>query len=194
MRDYLALPVQSPREIRLSLASSEAHAELGDPASVVFTDLRIAPSVVVPAAEALGDTRRLMQLAGVRMAFVVESDNDVVGLVTAADLQGERSMLAASRRSLSHHDLTAADVMTPVADWMTIDASRLASARVGDIAATFRAASDRYLIVMETEAGGRRVVRGLFSANRVERALGHTIAVELRSRSFADLAQALGHG
>ncbi|MBS0444350.1 MAG: hypothetical protein JSR59_00225 [Proteobacteria bacterium] len=195
MRDYLALPVQTPREPRLILASSEAHADLGDPASAVFTDLRVAPSVVVPAGEALPDTRRLMQLAGVRMAFVVEgSSNEVVGFVTAADLQGERSMVAASRRMASHHDLTAADVMTPVADWVTIDASRLANARVGDIAATFRAASERYLIAMETEPGGQRVVRGLFSANRVERALGHTIAVELRSRSFADLAQALGHG
>jgi len=34
----------------------------------------------------------------------------------------------------------------------------------------------------------------LFSANRIERAIGHPIDFELRSRSFAELAVALAHG
>lgn len=198
MRDYLALPVHATAERRLALVPSVAHVELGDPALAVMTDLRVAPSVVVPASEALDDSRRLMQHAGVRMAFVIDGGGDVVGLATAADLQGERPMLVAANRQLAQRDLSVADVMTPVAAWSTLDVARLANARVGDIVETFRRSGDRYLIVTESiaeaDAPARTVVRGVFSANRVERALGRSIDIELRSRSFADLASALAHG
>ncbi len=199
MRDYLALPVHTLAERRVALVGNVAHVELGDPASAVMTDLRVAPSVVVPSTEALDDSRRLMQHAGVRMAFVIETGGDVVGLATAADLQGERPMLIAAGRQLAQRELSVADVMTPVAAWSTIDVARLANARVGDIVETFRRAGDRYLIAIEllpepdAENTPRTVVRGVFSASRVERALGHSIDIELRPRSFADLASALAH-
>lgn len=190
MPQHHALPVRPALDAPLTLAQSEAHVELDDPASAVFTDLRIASSVVVPIDEALEDARRLMQHAGVRMAFVLDGGG-VTGLVTAADLQGERALQASTRRGMPHGELGVADVMTPVAHWAAIDASHLARARVGDIVATFRATVQRYLIVVEGGGAGPAVIRGVFSANRVERALGRTIEEELRSNSFSALAAAL---
>lgn len=192
---YHSLPVRSLSDTPLKLARSDAHAGPGDPASTVFTDLRIAPSVVVPADETLDDARRLMIHAGVRMAFVLDAAGDVVGLVTAADLHGERPMLVAMKRSTGHGDLDVTDVMTPVAQWSTLEVERMGMAQVGDIVATFRASGERYLIVTEADpaGSGARVIRGLFSANRVERAIGHAIEDELRTRSFASLATVLAH-
>lgn len=191
MAHYHALPVRPALDAPLSLVRSEAHVELDDPASAVLTDLRIASSVVVPIEEPLEDARRLMQHAGVRMAFVLESHGGVVGLVTAADLQGEGAMQAATRRGVGYGDLNVADVMTPVAHWSAIDVRDLSRARVGDIVASFRATAKRYLIVVEHDAQGKAAIRGVFSANRVERALGHTIEEELRSATFSALARAL---
>lgn len=188
---FHALPVRPALEAPLALVRSEAHVELDDPASAVLTDLRIASSVVVPIDEPLEDARRLMQHAGVRMAFVLESHGGVVGLVTAADLQGERALQVAHRRGVAYGDLTVADVMTPVAQWAAIDVRELSRARVGDVVASFRATAQRYLIVVERDAQGASMVRGVFSANRVERALGHAIEEELRSATFSALAQAL---
>ena len=178
-------------EAPLALVHGEAHVGFDDPASAVLTDLRIASSVVVPVDEPLEDARRLMQHAGVRMAFVLEARGGVIGLVTAADLQGERALQAATRRGLGHGELSVADVMTPVAAWAAVDAADLPRARVGDIVATFRATGQRYLIVVERDADERSTIRGVFSANRVERALGHAIEQELRSATFSALAQAL---
>lgn len=191
MAHFHALPVRPALDAPLALVRSEAHVELDDPASAVLTDLRIASSVVVPIDEPLEDARRLMQHAGVRMAFVLDAAGGVTGLVTAADLQGERAMQAAMRRGAAHGDLAVADVMTPVAHWSAIDVRALARARVGDVVASFRATGQRYLIVVEAEAGGAVAIRGVFSANRVERALGHAIEEELRSATFSALAQAL---
>ncbi|HSI57861.1 MAG TPA: hypothetical protein VLA16_09900 [Ideonella sp.] len=188
-------------ESSLKMVHSEAHVEPGYPAQTVMTDLRVAPSVIVPVSEPLVETRRLMQMAGVRMAFVVDTDGGVTGLATVADLQGERPMLAAAKRAVSLPELSVGDVMTPVAGWVTLDIRSVERAEVGDIAATFAAVGQRYLIVTERvadlmEGPGaplRTVVRGLFSANRVERALGQSIEIEPRARSFADLAAALDH-
>jgi CBS domain containing-hemolysin-like protein len=188
---YHALTVRSILEAPLALVHAEAHVEFDDPATAVLTDLRIASSVVVPVDEPLEDARRLMQHAGVRMAFVLDAAAGVIGLVTAADLQGERALQAGMRRGMSHGELSVADVMTPVADWAAVDAAALQRARVGDIVATFRATAQRYLIVVERDAQGAPAIRGVFSANRVERALGHAIEEELRSNTFSALAAAL---
>ena len=65
----------------------------------MLTDLRIASSVVVPIDEPLEDARRLMQHAGVRMAFRCWMRPAAsAGLVTAADLQGDARCRAATRR------------------------------------------------------------------------------------------------
>jgi hypothetical protein len=201
MGAYAPLRVSPPGDTVVMLVNTEQHADLRDPAITLFTDLRVSPSVVVPAGEPLPATLRLMQHAGVRMAFVSDPRGGISGLVTAADLQGERPMLVAQARGVGHHDLSVAEVMTPASQWVTIDADHLHHAEVGDIVATFLACGARYLIVTEIarDSSGllnnlpRTVVRGLYSANRVERALGHPIGEEIRSRSFADLAAALAH-
>jgi CBS domain containing-hemolysin-like protein len=201
MSAYAPLQVNSLRDPVVSLASRDHHASLEDPASTLFTDLRVAPGVIVPASEPLPTTLRLMKQAGVRMAFVSDPAGGIVGLVTAADLQGERPMLVAQARLVSHDDLLVAEVMTPISQWVTLDVDHLRRAEVGHIVATFMASGARYLIVTETihESSDmlndttRTVVRGLYSANLVERALGHPIGEEVRSRSFADLAVALAH-
>ena len=192
------LPLQAMQQPALSLVQAEPHVWLTDPAGEVFTDLRVAAGVVVPTTDSLEETRRLMQLAGVRMAFVTDAPERIIGMVTLADLQGERPAQVASVRAVPVRDLPVVDLMTPVAQWTTIDFGRLAWAKVGHVVETFRASGQRYLIVTEqvaghgAEAAPKIVIRGLFSANRVERAIGQPIEDALRSRSFAELAGALG--
>ena len=194
MHHYAPLPTRPIRDVALSLPQSDPHAQLDDPATEIFTDFRVAPCVVVPSGESLGPSLRLMQLAGVRMAFVTGPTGGVIGLVTAADLSGERPMQLAIGSGRAREELDVADVMTAVPDWNAIDVAAISRARVGDIVETFRAGGHRYLIVTETEEGTPRlVVRGIFSASRAERALGRSIAGELRSRSFSELAVALSH-
>ena len=192
------LPLQAPPQPTLSLPRAEPRVWPTDPATEVFTDLRVAPGVTVPATDSLEDTRRLMQLAGVRMAFVVDAGERIIGLATLADLQGERAAQVAAARALPQRDLPVLDVMTPVAQWLVIDAGCLAWAKVGHVVATLRASGQRYLVVTEqatAHAAGAQpqaVVRGVFSANRIERATGEPIEDPLRSRSFAELAGAIG--
>ncbi len=173
-----------------ALPKTEQTAGPNDAALSVFTDLRLSSIVMASHQDGLDQTLHVMKRAGVRMAFVTGVHGELIGLVTADDLQGERPVVRALADHVRHEELALEHVMTPVSQWQVVDMAQLAGARVGNIVATLRDHGLRYLLVTEV-LGGRNSLRGLFSARRVELALHMVIEGSLQSRSFADLGAAL---
>jgi hypothetical protein len=147
-------------------------ADLTDPALSLMTDLRLAPCVRV------------------HMAFVAGVGGEPIGLVTADDLQGERPLRRAAADHVGIGDLVLEHVMTPLSDWQVVDAWQVEHSRVGNVAATMRRHGLRYLVVAERGPASTRLC-GLFSARRLEQALGVDLSPGPRSRSFAELEAAL---
>jgi CBS domain containing-hemolysin-like protein len=173
-----------------ALPKVEQTAGLNDDALSLFTDLRHSSIVMASHQDGLDQTLHVMKRAGVRMVFVVGVHGELLGLVTADELQGERPVLRALADHVRHEELTLEHVMTPVSAWQVVTMLQLAGARVGNIVATLREHGLRYLLVTE-EVKGQVSLRGLFSARRVELALHTVIEGSLHSRSFADLEAAL---
>lgn len=163
-----------------------------DSALSLLTDLHHSACVVASHRDGLDETLHLMLRAGVRMVFVAGADGELVGMVAAEDIQGERPVLRASSHRIPHHELTLSDVMVPVTHWDVVELSQVRTARLGDIAATMHEHGLRYLLVVQHKEG-QTMLRGLFSARRLEMAMNTTIEHDLHSRSFAELEQALGH-
>lgn len=174
------------------LPSVKRLAHPDDPALSLFTDLHQSACVTASHRDGLDETLHLMMRAGVRMVFVSGVDGELVGMVTAEDLQGERPVQRASANRVQHHELTVADVMVPVHKWDAVAMSEVRSARLGDVAATMHEHGLRYLLVTQYK-NGRTVLRGLFSASRLEMAMNTTIEPDLHSRNFAELGMALLH-
>ncbi|RZI84176.1 MAG: CBS domain-containing protein [Rubrivivax sp.] len=168
----------------------QAHPE--DPAMGLLTDLSHSACVVASHQDSLESTLHVMRRAGVRMVFVAGSDGQLAGIVTADLLHGERPVLRASNAQVAHRELSVADVMIPITHWETIDLAQVRTARLGDIVATLHEHGMRYLLVTQTK-DGRTTLRGLFSATRLEQALGTPIGSDLHSRSFAELEAVLAH-
>ncbi len=175
-----------------SLPKAQRSAQPHDPALSLFTDLHHSPCVIASHRDGLGQTLHVMRRAGVRMVFVAGADGELVGMVTAEVLQGERPVLRASAHHVPHHELTVADIMVPITQWDTVDIAHVRVAHVGDIVATLREHNLRYLLVTQKKDGAT-VLRGLFSANRLEQALNTTIEPDLHSRNFAELEMVLAH-
>lgn len=163
-----------------------------DPALSLLTDLNLSPCVVASHHDGLSQTMHLMMRAGVRMVFVAGADGELVGMVTAEDLHGERPVVRASNRQVPHHELTLSDIMVPVTHWDTVDMGTVRTARLGDVAETMHQHGLRYLLVTQKKQG-KTVLRGLFSAARLEMAMNTTIEPDLHSRSFAELEMVLAH-
>jgi len=163
-----------------------------DAALSLLTDLHHSACVVAHQQDDLDQTMHLMMRAGVRMVFVSGVHGELIGMVTAEDIQGERPVLRASSQLVPHSELTVADVMVPVTQWDTVDLASVRTARLGDIAETMHEHGLRYLLVTQHKQG-KTMLRGMFSARRLEMAMNTTIEPDLHSRSFAELEMVLAH-
>lgn len=163
-----------------------------DRALPLLTDLRFAPLVVASHRDGLDQTLHVMMRAGVRMAFVSDVNGLLAGMVTAEVLMGERPVHRAMTEQIPREELTLSDVMMPLARLEVTDMQHVRTARVGDIVATMREHGLRYLLVTEQHEG-HTSLRGLFSAKRLELALGQSIESDLHANSFAELEAVLAH-
>ena len=195
MTSYRALTLASNPTDRLLLSPARPPASASDPAISLLTDLGSGAVVVVQPDDRADQVLQMLMRAGVRMGFVGEvreGRGTIRGVVTAGDLAGERVMLRARDLGVAHDELSVEQVMSPLADWPLVDFGSLPRAAVGDVVATLQASGRRYLIVVET-IDGQQVLRGVFSASRIEQSLGAALQISLRSHSFAELHSALQH-
>lgn len=165
-------------------------AAVPDPAISQMTDLRLGACVKVDHHDGIAPTLHVMQRAGVRMAFVTGVGGELIGLVTADDLQGEQPMRRAMSDRVGFEELTLDQVMIPLGQWQVLDAWQVEHSRIGHVAATMRRHGLRYLLVVERQTKSTEI-RGVFSARRLEQALGIELGAALHSRSFAEIEAAL---
>ncbi|MES2089390.1 MAG: hypothetical protein V4532_05365 [Pseudomonadota bacterium] len=171
---------------------TQRQAQPQDPAMSLLTDLNHSACVIASDRDSLERTLHVMMRAGVRMVFVSGASGQLVGMVTADLLQGESPVVRASRDHVTHGELTVSDVMVPITRWEVLDMSQVRTARLGDIVATMHEHGMRYLLVTQVK-DGKTVLRGLFSASRLEQAMGTFIGSDLHSRSFSELESVLAH-
>jgi len=164
-----------------------------DPALSVMTDLRRVPAVLVDPAVDIEAAMRIMIRRNVRSLFVANVDNEVLGLITATDLLGEKPMQHLARYGGRRSDILVRDLMTPHARLEVLPMLEVERARVGHILATLNVAGRQHAMVVEVDAHGHDVVRGVFSASQLEKQLGRRVAVGAPARTFAEIEVALAH-
>lgn len=191
-REYHALPIRelgAAAGFRRPVQSHAARVTSESSAQEVMTDLtRVSPATIRPQAPLAG-ANQFMMTRGVRLLLVVDEEHErVLGVVTAADLLGERPMLVATGRGLRRDELTVADVMTPVSQVEAIALADVEAAHVGHVLETLRRAGRQHLLVVDADAQ----VRGIFSLSQIARQLG--VSFEPGSevaRTFSEIKAAL---
>jgi CBS domain-containing protein len=205
-RDYHALPIRElgagagfrrPVQAQVSRVTSES------PALQVMTDLRrVAPATIRPQAPLAG-ANQFMITRGVRLLLVVdEADEKVLGVLTAADVLGERPMLAATGRGLRRDELTVADVMTAAEQVEVVELADIQGARVGHVLETLRRSGRQHALVIDFEVlppaaplqapGKRPMVCGVFSISQIARQLGVSVPSGAEvARTFAEIESAI---
>jgi CBS domain-containing protein len=188
MREYSALKLTPiPQGARVAHPEGPGRVTLDDPAFAVMTDLRNVPAASTAPAETIARAHALMIQRGVRLLFVLDA-GELVGVITATDLLGEKPMRFMQSHGVSHGDTTVADIMTPASMLEAIPLQDVAQMRVGHIVATHKAVRRQHIMVVEEN--GRRV-RGLFSAAQIARQLGLELQTMEVAQTFADVEAAL---
>ncbi len=167
------------------------HVTRASSALEVMTDLRQVGAAVTSPQETLVQAEMLMIRRGVRLLLVLDDRQKLAGIITAADLLGERPIALAQERRLRHSDILVADIMTPADRLEALDLAIVEKSHVGAIVETLRQARRQHALVVQVEATGRAVVRGLFSLTQIARQLGMHLELPAQAASFAELEAAL---
>jgi len=204
-RDYEALPIRelgSGAGFRRPTQAQAAKVSIESPALAVMTDLaRATPATIRPQAPLAG-ANQFMITRGVRLLLVVDDHENVLGVITASDLLGERAMLVATERGMRRDELTVADIMIPAAQVEVIALSDLAGARVGHVVETLRRAGRQHALVIDFDEipsgrplappGRRTMVRGVFSLSQIARQLGVSVSTGGEvARTFSEIGAAI---
>lgn len=159
--DSLPIPGAEPWYVRAT-----------DPALSVMIDFRSRSSVTLSETAPLDEALGHMKHTGVRCAFVVdEKRKDVIGMLTAYDILGEKPQQHMRFTGVGHDDVLVKDIMQKISDWRVADIKDIEQSTVGDVWEVFHETGVTHLPVMETTGGNEQRLRGLLSFAKVKRLL-----------------------
>jgi CBS domain containing-hemolysin-like protein len=193
-RHYAPMPSQPMRAgalVQQPAPGTAPQVALDDPADRVMTDLARVPPVMVDPDVDIEAAMRIMIRRNVRSLFVVNVDNEILGLITATDLLGEKPLQHIQEHGGRRGDIRVHEIMTPHARLEVLAMTDVSRARVGHVLATLRLAGRQHAMAVEDGADGRQLVRGVFSASQLEKQLGQPVAADLAAHTFAELEAAL---
>lgn len=167
---------------------------LESPALAVMTDLRQIPAATIDPEAPLDAANRFMIRCGVRLLLVTDDHRQLLGLITATDILGERPVTFAVERGVKRQDILVRDIMTPQERLEVLWYRDLAAAEVAHVVATLKATGRQHALVAEASAeSAGQVVRGIFSLSQIARQLGAVIPVAEVAQTFAEIEVALVH-
>jgi CBS-domain-containing membrane protein len=177
----------SPLGCHLLEAFNPPAVSVDSAAILVMTDLSQTPSATIDADATLDSANQSMIMSGVRMLIVVGDNNNVVGLVTSADILGEKPVLVAQKRQSKRSNLSVADVMIPVAKMEALAIKDVKKANVGNVVASLKSDGRAHAIVVSQEENGKQSLVGIFSVSQIARQLGVQIQTYETARTFAEI-------
>jgi CBS domain-containing protein len=190
-REYGPLPIRELGEgagFRRPAQPQAAKVSIESPALEVMTDLRrTTPATIRPQAPLAG-ANQFMITRGVRLLLVVDERENVLGVISATDLLGERAMLVATERGMRRDELTVADIMVSAERVEVIALEDVTAARVGHVLETLRRAGRQHALVVD----GERMVLGIFSLSQIARQLGLALPAGGEvARTFSEIGAAI---
>lgn len=151
------------------------HVNLGDPAISVMSDLSKVSVVVVRPTVSMESANTKMIRYGVRMLLVLDTNDQVAGLLTATDILGEKPMRFLQNMGGTYADIMVRDIMTTQRDLEVLKIEDVKNAEVGQIVATLKKTGRQHGLVIQESEDGKQTVCGIFSITQIARQLGSDV-------------------
>ncbi len=156
------------------------------PAMEVFTDFNEHRPLVLDATTLAVEAERLMQMAHVRLKFVVDKNNHFLGVVSLDDLNNQEIVKKTSQ-GFNRDELSITDFMRSRHELKAFDYAEVSRVKINDIVKALKDSGHQHCLVIDHE---KHKIRGIFSASDMARKLRLPINIENRS-SFAHVFKVL---
>ncbi|MFM2407436.1 MAG: hypothetical protein RL358_178 [Pseudomonadota bacterium] len=177
-------PMQSlPERVKLSTSALD-----------VMTDLTKVSVISVRAKTSMDKANAKMIRYGVRLLLVLDDNDLVVGLLTAADVLGEKPMSFLQTMGGTHADIMVRDIMTTQRELEALNLNDVKTAAVGDIVATLKQTHRQHALVVTVGADSKQVVCGLFSITQIARQLGAQTQTFELAHTFSEIEAVIARG
>ncbi len=165
----------------------------GDSAVHMLVDFSQRRPPSISADMGVSEARLWMKMADTTFKLVENSAGDCIGIITIADVHGERPLSLAHRRGDSLGEIRVKDVMTPLSRLPATHYRDLCKASVGDLVNSFRSAGEQFILVLDNSESSREVtfLRGLVSAAELVDKLHVPIELAPRASSFTEIVDAV---
>lgn len=164
---------------------------LEDPAFSMMTDFKHVRPFSTTNSTTIDEIVQKMIACGVRLLFVADKNDALLGLVTYNDIFGEKPVRYLQENGGKREEISAKDIMTPLARLEALETADILQARIGDIVETMKSSGRQHILVVKDQADGSQVISGLFSSTQIENRLDIKIELSPRANTFADLERAL---
>ena len=188
-----SIPVKSGSTFMRPMQALPESVKLSDPATSVMTDLSKVSLVTTHAMTSMDKANAKMIRHGVRMLLVLDDSEQLVGLLTATDVLGEKPMRFLQNMGGTHDDIMVRDIMSTSRELSAMKYSDVQQARVGDIVVSLKKVHRQHALVVSENADGQQVVCGLFSITQIARQLGAQAQNFELARTFAEIEDAISH-
>ena len=183
----MGVTIQRPGKIELLPVTPK------DSALDVMTDFQIVTAITIAPEESIDTANSKMIREGIRLLFVVNRNQNILGLITATDILGEKPIQFLQITRGQRKDITVADIMVPQAKIDVLEFSAVSRSCVGDIVETLKKAGRQHALVVERpDPSQNETVRGIFSLNQIARQLGIDLQAFEVANTFAEIAQIIG--
>lgn len=191
---YQPLPLKSlDRGIRHARPKQQLprHITMEDPALSVMTDLCQVTAVTIDLASPLSHALDLMIKRKVRILLVCDADDNLLGVLTSRDIDGDKAARIVAKSGCSREDLLVSDVMILRPKLEILMMEDILVARVGNIIETLRQVGRQHALVLDTDPETDiPAIRGIFSLSEIGLRLGLNINRAQQPTTYAELAKA----
>ena len=167
---------------------------LDSPAVTVMTDFKFVHPVTVDPEMGIDDALEKMKTAGVRLLLITNEENEVIGVITANDIMGEKPIKLVEEARIQRSNIKVSAIMTAQADMTVLNMLSVRRAQVGHIIETLHQLERQHVLVVEVDEAARaqRLV-GKFSTSRISKLLGRDVTEEVApAHSLAEIVQQIG--
>lgn len=194
--NYQELNVK-PLQVAATLCSPSLYSQsntvtLEDPATQVMTDLTEVVAVTISPSSSLDEANSLMMIKKIKLLFVTDTKERIIGLITYSDLQGERPILFQQSNGVSRAEICVLDIMTGIDTIDAMEWSAVEHAKVGDIFMTMKKLHRQHSLVLDNSNPDLYQIRGIFSISVLSNLLGLEVDTTEVAKTFAEFGRILG--
>ena len=164
---------------------------LDSPAVTVMTDFNYVHPVMVDPEMAIDGALQKMKTAGVRLLFVIDDSQQIIGLITANNIMGERPIKVVEQTRVMRSQIKVETIMTPQSAITALNMISVRNARVGHIIETLHRLERQHMLVVDVDASthSQRVI-GMFSTSHISKHLHKDVTEEMApAHSLAEMVQ-----